>query len=196
MKPIVQSLVTMLVASSPSIASAQNIIVNGSFETGSFAGWTQTGDLSVTGVTNSPLYQYHPTEGNYQALFGPWVSYGGIVQYVGEIGKEYTVAFDIANRSGPAMYVVFGGHQLLVNSPQGPYVHYSFNVSYDAPTGLLFQFYNPVDYYYLDNVSVTPFAVAPSAVPEPASWAMVMMGFGAMGFALRRKKVLTRVRFA
>jgi hypothetical protein len=36
-----------------------------------------------------------------------------------------------------------------------------------------------------------------SAVPEPATWALMMVGFGGMGYAMRRKpKVSTRVRFA
>ncbi|MHA6722554.1 PEPxxWA-CTERM sorting domain-containing protein [Sphingomonas sp. RS2018] len=40
-------------------------------------------------------------------------------------------------------------------------------------------------------------SVTTSAVPEPATWAMMMLGFGGMGFALRRRaKVTTRVRFA
>ena len=34
------------------------------------------------------------------------------------------------------------------------------------------------------------------AVPEPASWAMMILGMGAVGFALRRQKVTTRVQFA
>lgn len=34
------------------------------------------------------------------------------------------------------------------------------------------------------------------AVPEPATWAMMVLGFGAVGYALRRRKVTTRVRFA
>lgn len=36
-----------------------------------------------------------------------------------------------------------------------------------------------------------------SAVPEPETWAMMMLGFGGMGYAMRRKsKVRTRIRFA
>ena len=39
------------------------------------------------------------------------------------------------------------------------------------------------------------FAVA--GVPEPTTWAMLMLGFGGMGFAMRRsRKVNTRIRFA
>jgi hypothetical protein len=43
---------------------------------------------------------------------------------------------------------------------------------------------------------VTRFTFAAAAVPEPATWAMMTLGFGAMGFAMRRKKVATRIRFA
>ncbi|MBN8808643.1 MAG: PEPxxWA-CTERM sorting domain-containing protein [Sphingomonas sp.] len=34
----------------------------------------------------------------------------------------------------------------------------------------------------LDNVSLT------AAVPEPASWALMIVGFGAMGYSLRRRR--------
>ncbi|MHA6723326.1 PEPxxWA-CTERM sorting domain-containing protein [Sphingomonas sp. RS2018] len=59
-------------------------------------------------------------------------------------------------------------------------------------------------YGAVDNVNVnfanrsvaSNFEVAQTAaVPEPATWAMMMMGFGAMGFALRRRKA-ARVTFA
>lgn len=37
----------------------------------------------------------------------------------------------------------------------------------------------------------------PSGVPEPTTWAMMVMGFGAVGFSLRRRqKTQTRIRFA
>ncbi len=37
--------------------------------------------------------------------------------------------------------------------------------------------------------------IPPSGVPEPATWAMLMMGFGAVGYSLRRRPKV-RVRFA
>lgn len=43
--------------------------------------------------------------------------------------------------------------------------------------------------FEIDNVAV------PGAVPEPATWAMMMLGMGAVGFALRRKARLSEVAF-
>jgi hypothetical protein len=35
-----------------------------------------------------------------------------------------------------------------------------------------------------------------AAVPEPATWALMILGMGAVGFAMRRRNTTTRVRFA
>ncbi len=57
----------------------------------------------------------------------------------------------------------------------------------------------------IDNINVTavpvlnadPVANLPvSAVPEPAGWAMMLLGFGATGVAMRRRRLTARVRFA
>ena len=60
----------------------------------------------------------------------------------------------------------------------------SFQVTdYDAPTALL-----------VTNLQGT---TATAAVPEPATWGMMILGFGAMGYAMRRRaKVRTTVSFA
>lgn len=43
----------------------------------------------------------------------------------------------------------------------------------------------------------TPFATAvTAAVPEPAAWAMMMLGVGALGVMTRRQRVSARLRFA
>lgn len=38
---------------------------------------------------------------------------------------------------------------------------------------------------YIDDVRLTPFI---ASVPEPGTWAMMFLGFGALGLALRRRK--------
>ena len=37
---------------------------------------------------------------------------------------------------------------------------------------------------------------AVAAVPEPATWTMMLIGFGALGFAMRCRPTITRVRYA
>ena len=54
----------------PGQASAANLIVNGSFETGDFTGWTLSGNTGVTGVTGS-FGGVDPEDGSFQAFFGP-----------------------------------------------------------------------------------------------------------------------------
>lgn len=52
------------------------------------------------------------------------------------------------------------------------------------------------DNEYFGNYLLTA-ANATTGVPEPATWAMMMLGFGAMGAALRRRQnVVSRIRFA
>ena len=49
--------------------------------------------------------------------------------------------------------------------------------------------------FELDNVVLNS---AVAAVPEPATWAMMLVGFGGIGFAMRRRKngVTTRVAYS
>lgn len=45
--------------------------------------------------------------------------------------------------------------------------------------------------------AITINSATPGAVPEPAGWAVMLLGFGAMGGAMRRRQaVTTKVRFA
>lgn len=37
---------------------------------------------------------------------------------------------------------------------------------------------------------------ATAAVPEPAAWAMMILGMGAIGYSMRRRKIATRVSYA
>lgn len=50
---------------------------------------------------------------------------------------------------------------------------------------------------YFNNLGNAQFsATFGGGVPEPATWALMILGFGAIGGALRRKRVSTSVRFA
>jgi len=43
---------------------------------------------------------------------------------------------------------------------------------------------------YVGSGTAIRFAAVGNAVPEPATWAMMILGFGAVGYAMRRKTVL------
>lgn len=46
----------------------------------------------------------------------------------------------------------------------------------------------------VDAFETANFAVG--AVPEPATWAMMLMGFGAVGYSMRKRRTTTRVTYA
>ncbi len=46
---------------------------------------------------------------------------------------------------------------------------------------------------FAGNLTIADLA---AAVPEPATWALMILGFGAVGAALRRRRVTTRISFA
>ena len=48
----------------------------------------------------------------------------------------------------------------------------------------------------LDNVSITRFFLPTGGVPEPGIWAFLLLGFGAVGFGLRRRAALTTANAA
>lgn len=58
-----------------------------------------------------------------------------------------------------------------------------------------FQLTNP--FFSDQNSTLVISAVgAPGAVPEPSTWAMLILGFGAVGFGMRRRKVQTKLAYA
>jgi hypothetical protein len=47
------------------------------------------------------------------------------------------------------------------------------------------------------DAGIIPTTAVPAAVPEPATWAMMILGFGAIGYAMRgRRRVTVRIRAA
>jgi hypothetical protein len=69
------------------------------------------------------------------------------------------------------------------------------SVTFNTSSGREFDI---VSYVTTTNPVVTPPVVIPpiGAVPEPATWAMMIFGFGLVGGAMRRRKQQITVRFA
>ena len=169
-------------------AAAQELVTNGGFETGNFSGFTQTGNPGATGVFSSLFV----ASGAFAAYFGPVGSTGGITQTLStNAGQSYLISFDLRNFSDgmPNFYnVLFGDVSLFsaTNSEAFGFTNFSTTATaVGVSTELAFNFQHDLTYFALDNVSVT---AVNGAVPEPATWAMMLMGFGAMGVLLRRRR--------
>ena len=173
-------------------AAAQEMVVNGGFETGSLSSFMQTGNTGFTGV-DAPS----AASGNFGAFFGPVGSVGRISQPLATtVGQSYLISFDLRNLSGgtPNFYeVLFGNSQLFTASNSSVFGYTNFSttaVATGTSTVLMFNFQHNPSFFLLDNVSVTPSRVT-GAVPEPATWAMMLIGFGAIGVSLRRRRTVS-----
>ncbi len=173
-----------LLAGAADTANAAELIVNGGFEDGDFSGWTRFGAKGFSGVST-----VNPSEGDYAAYFSP-NSVGGISQsFVTLTGKIYRISFDLKHEVAAAVPVnsfsySWGGSVVnnFVNFANFPYTHIGFTRIGGGVKTLAFSFRDarPTQ-FFLDNVSVT------GSVPEPEAWAMLIMGFGLAGVALRRR---------
>lgn len=171
-------------------AAAQELVTNGGFETGDFAGWTQSGNTEFTGVQGGGV----EASGSFGAFFGPIGSIGTITQTLAtNVGQSYLISFDLLNQGGnPNFYnVTFGGLSLFsaTDSAEFGYTNFSTTATAaSASTNLAFNFQHNPRFWFLDNVSVT---AVNGAVPEPATWAMMLIGFFGLGAALRRRRQIT-----
>ena len=177
-------------------AVAANLVSNSSFETGDFTGWTQTGNTTFNGV-QCPGTGPTVGAGNCSAFFGPVGSPGGISQTLATTaGSAYNISFWFAPDGGtPSSFdVLFDGNSILSLTNPGAAPGAFFNLSgvaSGASSVLSFSFRDDPGFMFLDAVSV-------SEAPEPATWAMMLLGFGAVGVSLRwrRRKDLAVPRAA
>ncbi|MEG3125549.1 PEPxxWA-CTERM sorting domain-containing protein [Sphingomonas sp. GB1N7] len=126
------------------------------------------------------------------------------------LGGNITIGLNsLATAFGSDLFQNFGGGNqsglnaaFLVSLFNGSSLVGTYNVSVASGTGSFFGLtgsdaFNRVTvsqsggYAVLDNVR---FNVA--AVPEPATWGMMILGFGLMGGAMRRRSTKTNVSFA
>jgi hypothetical protein len=179
------------VASAPA-TFAQNLITNGSFETGDFTGWTTGGNFEDTQVVSGAFYEYTAAQdGTFYATMGPVGSDGTISQTLADVaGAQYTVSFWFASvGDNPSDFSVsWDGTQLLsLTNPNtgSAWSQYTYNVTGTGSDTLTFAFRDDPAYMALDNVSVTE--NSGQSVPEPSSLLMLGTGVLGLGGVVRRK---------
>lgn len=181
------SLMAVTLGALMAAASAQAaIITNGGFETGSFAGWTQSGNTRSTSVSSN----YEHT-GTYGAKLGPVTTAGSLSQtFSTEVGGLYALSYwlEVTNIGGfkPNSFSTKVGDNVLFSGTDIStqlYKQYTYDfVAAAAQTTLTFSFRHDPAYFGLDDVSV----IAKSNVPEPTTGAL--LGLGLLGFAASRRK--------
>jgi PEP-CTERM motif-containing protein len=107
------------------------------------------------------------------------------------VGQAYTISFELAHAATNSVNdfsAQFGGIPIfsLVNAAAFGYTLETFTATATSSSTELdfFGRENP-SFYNLDNVSVVAIS---GAVPEPSTWAMMLLGFAGLGFMAYRRK--------
>jgi hypothetical protein len=169
-----------------------------------FTNWTVTSG-SVDVIGDGGPYAFLPVgSGNYVDLNGSTGQPGQLTTKMTFDAGTYVVSFDLAGSQGGAggvdgankttqiAFSIGGVTQSLTLDPLSPLTPYSFTFTISAPGKLSFTDLsggNPNVGNLLDNVSV-------SAVPEPSTWAMMILGFLGVGFLAYRRKSGAALRIA
>lgn len=189
-------------------------VVNGSFESGVAIPGTgvlplATGDTtSVTGWTVLSSGVDYVSSDKWNAAAGrrsielSGGNLGGVSQRIGgfTVGEQYRVRFSLsANPFGPDR-----NYRTTVSATGGTAQTFNYGATaLNTPTNMLYRTYEylftasnafqNIQFRSLDirNTEFGPVLdkVSVSLVPEPASWLMLIAGFGMTGFAMRRRKM-------
>jgi hypothetical protein len=170
---------------------AQNMLTNGSFETGDFSGWTTGGNFEFSSVTSGAYYDYSGAQdGTFYAVFGPVSTPGTISQsFDTTAGASYTFSFWLnAVGDDPSHFTAYWNDTpvLDLSDPNtgGVWTMYSFNETGTGHDTITFAMQDDPGYIALDNASVT---TNQGSTPEPSSILLLGTGVLALGGTIRRK---------
>ena len=183
-------------------ASAAELVTNGGFEVGggSLDGWT------VSLLNGVQLDTAFPNLGSADAAFTSSDGPGILSQDISTTaGTSYDLRFALFNAGGlfdSSFVVTFGGFSqsfvgFNVLGPSYAPQHFLIDGASISGANTSLSFAGIVDgttfaTWNLDDVSLH--AVPVAGVPEPATWAMMLVGFGGLGMTLRRRSQSRRAQ--
>jgi PEP-CTERM motif-containing protein len=184
-------------------AQATTTILSEDFTSG-FGVFAVVGQVGIN--TGNDYVPCCGTTGSVANMSNPFASFGSGGQPSGTLsttlntltGQEYTISFDVAALGilsdglnffldGAAVFAVVENAD---NNLDTAFDTFDFNFIAAGPTTILSIIgENSRDSdAILDNISVATAAEDVPGVPEPSTWAMMLLGFGAVGVAMRRRR--------
>jgi hypothetical protein len=169
-------------------SDATQYLLNGGFETQDLSGWTRSGNLSNTFVEPNS-FSYGAQSGNYFVAVGTVNTEGVLSQTFSDVAGQQLlisgwVAGDGSSPSG-VRFIFDGTTYVSMNPiPNQAWTEYSFDVTATGTDTFGVAFTDNRSFAGLDSFSVTNV----SAVPEPSTWAMMILGFASVGFMAYRRK--------
>lgn len=169
-------------------ANAAELVTNGGFETGDLSGWTHSGGFA--GV-QCPGPSFAVNSGNCSYFDGNIGANSVLSQIVATVsGQSYDYSFWLQSdgRTPNSFTASLGGVVLasLSNVAAAGYTHFAGTVvAASSNATLSFGFRNDPGFLFFDDVSLVSGA---AAIPEPASWALMLAGFMGAGAAIRANR--------
>lgn len=188
-------------------------LVNESFETGDLSDWTFTDGFVEVVTAADPSFgeQFTPTDGTYFARLT-----GGVDLDVYTLLSQSFEVLVASRLSGDAAFLAFDylpydddafvrvysastneivfassvaavgdyGHTAWTSFTTGPLAIGNYVLEAGVRDGVELGFSSQL---LLDNLKVTALPTTGTPVPEPSAWALMILGFGGLGVALRRR---------